>query len=129
MIQERVDEEADLVAVNNSMASGKMLGTIILPKNLRVLSTRLPKPNYNKNESSFENEEVQQEKPKIVPNKSKVLSRIKELSSIESSEPPPVVHSILKNSSDVNEGHKLHNKCTELRQKSQPRIPLQYKIP
>ncbi len=33
-------------SVNEALAEGKILGTIILPKNLNVLSSRLPRPNY-----------------------------------------------------------------------------------
>lgn len=33
-------------SIDQVLASGGMLGTILLPKNLNVLSSRLPKPNY-----------------------------------------------------------------------------------
>ena len=31
---------------NDVLADGKILGTIVIPKNLNVLASRLPKPNY-----------------------------------------------------------------------------------
>jgi len=42
-----VAEKVDTATIDNSLAADEMLGTIRLPKNLGVLSTRLPKPNYN----------------------------------------------------------------------------------
>ena len=39
--------DSEVVAsINDVLASGGLLGTILLPKNLNVLSSRLPKPNY-----------------------------------------------------------------------------------
>ena len=38
--------EAVVTTVNHALASGEILGTIVLPKNLNILSSRLPKPNY-----------------------------------------------------------------------------------
>jgi len=35
-----------VAAANSALAEGKLLGTILIPRNLLVLSSRLPKPNY-----------------------------------------------------------------------------------
>ena len=46
MIEKRAKQELQLIAANQAMDAGKMLGTIALPRNLNILSSRLPKPNY-----------------------------------------------------------------------------------
>ena len=36
-----------ILELNHSISKGGILGTIILPNDLKILSIRLPKPNYN----------------------------------------------------------------------------------
>jgi len=46
IIEKKAKGELELVIANQAMATGEMLGTIMLPNNLNALSNRLPKPNY-----------------------------------------------------------------------------------
>jgi len=46
IVVNKAKDELTLVAANEAMAEGEMLGTIALPRNLDILSSRLPKPNY-----------------------------------------------------------------------------------
>jgi NIMA (never in mitosis gene a)-related kinase len=41
------DVVVNIEEINKVMAEGEVLGTIVIPKNLSVLSSRLPKPNYS----------------------------------------------------------------------------------
>eukprot|EP00826_Nyctotherus_ovalis_P031486 TRINITY_DN2516_c0_g2_i5.p5 TRINITY_DN2516_c0_g2~~TRINITY_DN2516_c0_g2_i5.p5 ORF type:complete len:111 (+),score=30.21 TRINITY_DN2516_c0_g2_i5:1060-1392(+) len=45
MVAENSREEVE--RIDGSLAAGEILGTIRLPRNLGVLSERLPKPNYS----------------------------------------------------------------------------------
>jgi hypothetical protein len=45
MLEKQVKEELSGI---DEQESAKMLGTIVLPRNLKVLTDRLPKANYNK---------------------------------------------------------------------------------
>lgn len=46
-ISKRMKSIDSVSSLNQAMSEGKILGTIVLPKNLNVLSSRLPKPNYH----------------------------------------------------------------------------------
>ena len=47
MVLNRIPEYTDLEVVDQALADGEILGTIVLPNNLRILTSRLPKPNYD----------------------------------------------------------------------------------
>jgi hypothetical protein len=48
-ITKRIKTSEVIASINDVMAQGGILGTIVLPKNLKVLASRLPKPNYQPN--------------------------------------------------------------------------------
>lgn len=45
-VKVKAKDEVEMVNANQAMATGEMLGTIALPKNLSALASCLPKPNY-----------------------------------------------------------------------------------
>jgi len=45
-VRERIPEAQIVQESDQVLAEGKILGTIMIPKNLNVLAARLPKPNY-----------------------------------------------------------------------------------
>lgn len=76
--------ESSLSDVNNSLAKGEILGTIVLPKNLNTLSTRLPKPNYSPSKFTVEQAESKAlKKPSNIQKKSKELATINEASDLQ----------------------------------------------
>eukprot|EP00826_Nyctotherus_ovalis_P059967 TRINITY_DN8385_c0_g6_i1.p1 TRINITY_DN8385_c0_g6~~TRINITY_DN8385_c0_g6_i1.p1 ORF type:complete len:235 (+),score=13.19 TRINITY_DN8385_c0_g6_i1:73-777(+) len=87
---------------------GEILGTIVLPKNLNVLSTRLPKPNYSPSKLVTE-----QAKSKILKRASKVQKKSKELATINE------VSDLQSNCSLDNKRFEVHKAAM----KSRPRLP------
>jgi len=73
-----MENQTALNDINNSLAKGEILGTIKLPKNLTVLSTRLPKPNYNASKDNL----IQEQSVLKAPNMQKRL-KCKDLTTID----------------------------------------------
>lgn len=130
MIAEHNKDETALAVIDNSLASGEILGTIVLPKNLGILSTRLPKPNYNNRVDEVSNYISKNKSNEVINNKSqktKQLQIIDEMSKITTidtahSNHKPVNPDVL---CDVQQS-KVHQ---ELKQKSQPKISTPCRLP
>ncbi len=45
-VARRAKPGTEISAINQALSEGEVLGTILLPKNLSILSSRLPKPKY-----------------------------------------------------------------------------------